>query len=623
MKVSLRASFAKQSLRLLRRFAPRNDTVLLLIFIVCLVSPAWPQPPSDISQTDSPFAELIRQLPSKLPAIPSDGIYHADHFVQMQNLGSDALVCRLHLFRHAQKTLDILTYIWNEDASGRFMMREAVKAAGRGVKVRIMIDTIGTPEDLPMAAYFATAHPNLEVKIYNPTSRRVLPSAFYIYRDLLFKFRKYNQRMHTKLIIVDGKIAITGGRNFGDEYYDVNDGHNFKDRDILVIGPMLEEMKQIFESFWNHERAVRAADLIDVKAAIPRLQSLDPEQRFYQWGNMFDEIDRKAGDAVYIRQRFVETAFRVNNVTLAADPPGKNRRKSLRGSRSRATRQLLSVIKEMRRSILLQSPYFVLDGNSIKSLHNLRQKHPGLDIAVSTNSLAATDSIYAYAYAFKRQKTYVYDLGVRIFETKPVRTELYTLKYDSVRAQRAVSLQDIEQTGYDPYLAQFGLKDGDYYGAEKEPHLSIHAKSFVIDDAIAWIGSTNLDSRSFRWNTEIGIVVRDEAFAQALKTDMLWDMAPVNSWAIGKKKKGNHFVRRLHEPLGSLMENLPAGDVWPFKYTSAFELKKGYEPVAMDDPAFYDHYQEVGSFPLVSPLAMSRWRLRVLKSMIGVVEPVL
>lgn len=572
--------------------------------------------PLDISQTDSPFADLIHQLPSlDSEKISSDGVYHSDHFVQMQNLGSDALACRLHLFRHAQKTLDVLTYIWNEDASGRFMMREAVRAAERGVKVRIMIDTIGTPEDLAMMTYFATAHPNLQVKIYNPVSYRVLPSAFHLYRELAFKFRKFNQRMHTKLILVDGKIAITGGRNFGDEYYDVNNGHNFKDRDILVVGPMLGEMHNAFESFWNYKRAVRAVDVIDVKQEMARNpEGIQPE-RFYDFGETFNDIDRRAEDNAYIRQRFVDTVFRVNHVMLILDPPGKTNRRTLRHVESRATLQLLSVVTQMRRSIILQSPYFLLDARGLKRVREYKEKYPDLDIAMLTNSLAATDSVYAYACAFKRRKAYVDDLGIRVFEMKPIRTELYAMKY--------LKNLDLKYDGYDPYLSAMGLKDEDYYGSDNEPHMSVHAKSFVIDDEIAWIGSTNLDARSFYWNTEIGIVVWDKVFAQALKKDMLWDASPANSWVIAKRKKGWNFLRRVSEPTGTLMEHIPVLDFWPFHYTSSFDLKKGKEPVAMDEPSFYDHYRDVGSFPRVSPLEKRRWRLRGLKTLIGVVEPVL
>lgn len=558
----------------------------------------------EITYFNSPFSLLFREQEDNA------------HYIHVLNVGDEALLARVHLIRAAQKTILIQTFIWANDESGRYVVYELLQAAKRGVKVKIIVDRWKSKNVSHLVAFMAEAHSNMEVRTYNPAAGKVKPSALRFIPEALMKFRKINQRMHNKTFIIDGRIAITGGRNYENDYYDRGVTRNFKDRDVLVAGPVVGEIAGSFMEYWDFELTIPSQDLIDV-AKLIRDESFEKfdSRKDFRLGNLFNETDRFADNADYIRKTFIENIFKVNKVQFVFDKPGKNDKFGLRGG-GRATVELAKILSEAKESIVAQTPYLVLDRVTVKGVQQLRNKNPDLDILISSNSLAATDNIYAYSFSYKQKKLFVENLRFRIFELKPVPEDIaemmprYALKRD--RRQEQADMESVDSLSQEKNMNT---------AESTEKHLCVHAKSFVIDDKIAWIGSFNLDPRSVHLNTEVGLVIWDADVAKAIKDNILRDMAPRNSWTIGKRKEVP-LVSSFSGLLGDILQYVPIVDVWPFRYTASFMLREGKEIVPFHDEDFYENYFSVGSFPGVS-LSLREVEIRLLKAFAGVVMPII
>ncbi len=187
--------------------------------------------PENTCAIKSEFHELAeRAFRNSTPENPQ-------HFISLLNIGQDALLARIHLIRSARKSIELQTYIWENDEVGRLVFMELLKAARRGVKVRIIVDQMGSSKDPGLVALLATLHINLEIAFYNPTFARSKVTPLTLTTGVLFSFKKINQRMHNKLLIIDERIGIAGGRNIENKYYDYDSEYSFKDRDIIVVGP--------------------------------------------------------------------------------------------------------------------------------------------------------------------------------------------------------------------------------------------------------------------------------------------------------------------------------------------------------------------------------------------------
>jgi len=554
--------------------------------------------------SNSPFDFLFRKQDKNI------------HYIHVLDIGDEALLARIHLIRAAQQSINIQTFIWANDESGRYVVYELLQAARRGVKVKIIVDRWKSKNVSQLVAFMAEAHPNMEVRTYNPAAGKVKPSALRYIPEVLMKFRQINQRMHNKTFIIDNKIAITGGRNYENDYYDRGVTRNFKDRDVLVAGPVVGEMTDSFGEYWDFELTIPSQNLIDI-AKLIREKSYEKfdSRKSFRLGNLFNDIDRLAGNTDYVRKTFIANIFEVNKVQFVSDKPGKNKNFGFQGG-GKATAELAKILLGAKESIVAQTPYLVLDRATVKGVQKLRRKNPDIDILISTNSLAATDNIYAYSFSYKQKKLFVQDLRFRVFELKPVPEDIVEMmpRY-ALRTDRREDQEDKESV--DSLSQEKNMNTTE----SKEKHLCIHAKSFVIDDQITWIGSFNLDPRSIHLNTEVGLVIWDENLAKAMKDNMLRDMAPQNSWTIGKRKKVP-LISSFSGFLGDVIQRAPIIDVWPFRYTASFMLKEGKAIVPFYHDNFYENYYSVGSFPDVS-LSMREVEIRLLKAFTGVVMPII
>jgi len=490
--------------------------------------------------------------------------------------GYDALLARVHLIRAARESVEMQTFIWTNDECGRLLLWELLEAARRGVKVRIIADQMFSEKDPAAVAFMATAHANFEIRHYRPAFDRIDPSLWQRLVSGALAFRSTNQRMHNKVMIVDGAVLITGGRNVENTYFDHSTELNFRDRDVLATGPVVAAARKSFEEFWAFRQVVPSRALKDVAAEIARGKFRRYDRREdWDFGGYFGELAREADDAAAIRARFAAQMRPVRAATFISDEPGKSR--GWFSPTARITRELRRALERAHEHVVMQTPYLVLSPAARSALAELRERQPRLQVQISTNSLASTDNLLAYSANYRLRSVYIEQLGLRVHEFKP---------RPAAWAEHFRGHATFEQRAAER-IARGEQKRG--------PFLCVHAKSLVVDDALAFVGSYNLDPRSERLNTEAGLLVDDEEFARGLRAEIERDVRAENSWVVARRELplGLDKINGLIVGLTSLS---PV-DLWPLQNTTSYELRPGAAELPPEHPDFPKHYRDVGAFP--------------------------
>ena len=536
----------------------------------------------------------------------------------------DALLLRVHMIRAARRSIDLQTYIFDEDDSSQLVLDELQAAAFRGVRVRILLDQLSALKKVETLAAMAALHQNLELRVYNPVlNRGRLALPMYAVAAACC-WRQLHRRMHNKLLLVDGRVGITGGRNYQDDYYDWDESFNFRDRDLLMAGPTTADMAANFEAFWVSPRAVPAERLGDVARQLRREGPPPPPHHVYRKPERVRALlDAVADDAV-LQARFVAPALEVANAQFVADLPVKHRLDapasvalSLHGSP--ASPVLRELVAGAREEILLQTPYLVLSREAGRVFRDLRAREAPPRVRVSTNSLASTDAFIAYAVSHKYKRRYLRDFGFEIHEFKPFPAdapfETGATGADLANAPVAQA-RPLRPSLRERRLANRRLRVDP--GSETRGRLlptnslpvrlkragmrmGLHAKSLVVDGRIGVVGTHNFDPRGDTYNTESAVVIEDPAFAAALAASLRRDLAPGNAWTIGRRDS-LPVLSGVERTLAKLSEKLPVFDLWPLKYATSYEFQPGpgcAPPPSPFDPAFRDCHRPVGDFPEV------------------------
>lgn len=557
--------------------------------------------------------------------------------MSLLEVGRDALIARIHLIRSARTNIEIQTMIWANDETGRFVMYELIQAARRGVEVRLLIDHLASEQGIEIAEFLAYVHPNLKIKLYNPVSgifgsTKAEPSLLDKLKSIVFDFKGFNQRMHNKTFIVDDLIGITGGRNYQNAYYDQARGMNYKDRDILVTGPVVKEMTDSFDRYWDFKRSIRLMDLADVKKYHRKGPNNNWHSRdSFRLNGLFGDVDTAANRSELISQQLIDSLVEVNHAYFIADNPQKMENSLWNASnKSKITLELAGLVSQAKQSVYIQTPYLVLTSSAISLFKDLRKQYPRIDIRISTNSLAATDSWYVYALSYKQKQTYLNSLKFKIYEFKPVPYDLdvFMPSYEQLKSR---PLTPTEHQALRKKTAVHFIEEGGYSKQEQwvpspedgEPYFCLHAKSLVVDEKTAFVGSYNLDPRSENLNTECGLIIRDKKLAQLLQDGIKRDMRSRNSWVIAPKKRPS-LIKETNAVLVKLSHLLPLVDIWPFRYAASFELIDGKPEVESDHVDFYKNYRDVGSFPqVISDSPGKEIGARGTKAFLSVVKPLL
>ncbi|MBV6790784.1 phospholipase D-like domain-containing protein [Xanthomonas euvesicatoria] len=577
------------------------------------------------------------------------------HYATIVDHGEESLVARLNLIRSATRSIDLQTYIFDKDDSARMVLDALVDAAQRGVKVRILIDQLSAIADLQILGALASSHENLQLRIYNPTFGKVKLNYFDYAGSVLCCFRRFNQRMHNKLLVVDDVLGVVGGRNYQDDYYDWDSEYNFRDRDVILAGPEVRAMAANFDAFWRARRSVPAERLNDVGRLLLEqgVPTMPPAE--FRRPDRVARVDREARDPQFVRDAFVTPAMPVQRVLYVADLPQKHRREHAAKAVSTAP-ELDGLIAGAQQEVLLQTPYLVLSDQAQAIFRTLR-KHPQPPrIVVSTNSLAATDNpiVYALSYKFKRRN--MRELGFNVYEFKPfpldAPVDYANLVPDPLNPASGVN-QDSRNNrliggsaagnamrgssgpegnasasagsvlrGSGGGRAPGGSEvDRRVLRTETRPsflgtravnkplpvtragaRMGLHAKSLVVDRRIGVIGTHNFDPRSENYNTEAAVVIDDARFAQALAASIERDIAPENAWTVAPREKPP-VLSGLNYSVGKVSEALPVLDFWPWRYATNYEFQPGPDcpfPLKRQDPQFRQCYVAVGDFPEVN-----------------------
>ncbi|HEX7129410.1 MAG TPA: phospholipase D family protein [Rhodanobacteraceae bacterium] len=538
---------------------------------------------ADACARPSPFLDQARA------AIAQSSPGHPHNEATLLEVGEDALAARINLIRAARKSIDIQTYIWSKDDAGLLVLDELVNAARRGVKVRILADQLGSLNDPALLSRLARASTNLEIRLYNPTFDKARANFAEYTASVLFRFRRFNQRMHNKLFLVDGEVGITGGRNYEDRYYDWDPQLDFLDRDVLVAGPAARQMAESFDIFWNHPRSVPLTHLRDANARI-LAHPFDAQPwvtPVYGFPQRVARVQAEAEDPAFLRTHLTDSSMAVGRVDYFYDLPSKTRNEHGRDAKA-LTRDLMKLLGGAQHEVVLQTPYLVLTDRAGDIFKRLQKREPPVHVLVSTNSLASTDALPVYALSYKHRKKFLVDYGFDIHELKP-----HPLDAPQIVADYAAL------SGGNAAAGIGGRRGAVPIQPDTGPRISLHAKSLVVDGRVAMVGSHNFDPRSANYNTEAGVIVYDPKFAAALRADIMVATQPQNAWLIAPRHP-IPVIGDVSNAIGEVSRHLPIFDLWPWDYATSYELKPGCDPVPPSDPDFSKCYDSVGDFPEVN-----------------------
>jgi putative cardiolipin synthase len=386
--------------------------------------------------------------------------------------GLDAFVARTTLIELAEQTLDLQYYIFHADTTGSLVIDRLIAAADRGVRVRLLLDDWGTLEKKDDDVAGLDAHPNIEVRLFNPYRHR---SRLLRLVELLTSFTRVNRRMHNKQLIADGIAVVLGGRNIGDEYFSLGE-LDFQDLDVLAGGPVAGQSSRSFEAYWNSHFAVPMAQLgkfaPDAATFVTRRQQLrDRCEQLHET----QYARALAGSALARELQAHELHLDWADAKVIADPPEKLSKPVGTRSATYLGGQISPYVRAARSDLLVVSPYFVPRKQGVAFF--AERQRDGVSVRVLTNSLAATDVWLVHAGYMKYRRPLL-DEGVRLYELRP----------EAASAGRAAARPRAK--------ALIGSS-----------RASLHGKTLVFDRTSVFIGSVNLDPRSLELNTEDGVLV--------------------------------------------------------------------------------------------------------------------
>jgi len=480
----------------------------MVLATACASLPSdYPPPPHAVALAPDPTTVLGRHVADFAARHGSDVSGYAPI-----DLNSDGLRWRLALIDSAERSLDLLYYLWYSDPGGLVVLEHVIEAADRGVRVRAVVDdTLFLKGKSSLAAL--SAHPKIEIRVFNPWASKGAARAF----ETVARAKKLNRRMHDKLLIADNQMAILGGRNIGDHYFGLHHRYNFHDLDMVVIGDAAEESSEIFDHFWNSDRVIPATAFVKEVS----WETIAAE-RNEELGRLRD-IDELEGFPITRRDWTEELASLVERMspgtsTLEFDKlVGENDEHAYD-----AVLGLAELVDQARSEVLIINAY-VIPGERMMEIFRSAEER-GVRVRVLTNSLASND-VPAVTAKYKKYRKPLIEAGVELYEF-------------SAHPEIQAGIVDT-----DPVEARFA---------------GLHTKALVVDRKYVYIGSLNLDPRSIRLNTEMGMIVTSSALAEEVAAIAERDMSPVNSWSVRLDEDGD----LLWESAEETVTRQPAQSGW-------------------------------------------------------------
>ena len=408
------------------------------------------------------------------------------------NEGFDAFGARLLLIDTAEVSIDLQYFLMKSDNAGFVLAAKLLEAADRGVRVRVLLDDIFTTVNDEQLAVL-NAHPNLEVRLFNPIAR----SGVFAF-NYLGNFSLANRRMHNKALIADNQIAVVGGRNLAVEYYQLEETGEFMDFDMLSVGPIVRDVSVEFDTYWNHQLAV------PLKAMFVH----QDEARLEEMRGALQQLMSQAGNSIYAEAVNTQVLAKLQerslspyiaNARLIVDSPQK--------LLEEVSDEYKTVVNEVRDALLnaeteviISTPYFIPRERGLKVLRELRAQ--GVRVVIFTNSLS-TNNHTAVHSAYSSYREDILKAGVELWEARG----------DAVKVTS---------------------EDGELLPGK----LTLHTKGMVIDRKQIFVGSLNLDPRSIDINTEMGLLIDSPELSGSLADGFLQRL-PTIGWRVKLQPDGD------------------------------------------------------------------------------------
>ena len=434
------------------------------------------------------------------------------------NTGHQALEWRIRAIDSAAGSLDLQTFLWLDDTVGNLFKERILSAADRGVKVRILIDdSFLAGQD--QSSLRLAAHPNISYRVYNPYGRR---SNSTVSRTALNlgEFSRLDHRMHNKLMVADGHVAIIGGRNLADEYFGLDPEANFRDMELLVGGPIISELEASFDAYWNDRWAFPIENLARLQT-----QNVSPDAFAAKAKSASEKYPSEAPAQQQRAWRNIAEGSYRGRARLLVDAPPADRPEAVSDRPTQVASELERMISNARSEVIAVSAYLIPTPTLTEAMRDAEAR--GVEVKLLTNSINSNNHLSAYA-VYRNHIAELLGLGAEIHE----------MRADAEDRHRYISAPV----------------------AEKK--LGLHAKYLIVDRRKVFIGSANLDPRSLRINTEIGLMVDSPSLARELIALTSVDFAPENAWRLenidGSLVWASSGVQRQTSPAESGFQRLEA-----------------------------------------------------------------
>ena len=459
----------------------RGAGVLLALAVAtgCAVYYAkYPRSPSTAFQEDhaTTLARLFEPAAAKHPG---------ESGVEYMRYGRMALEARLALADLAERSLDLQYFIWDADVSGHLLADRIIRAADRGVRVRVLLDD-HCVIDRDTAIAQLSAHPNIEIRAFNPFRSRSNR-----WSDFLTDPSRANRRSHNKVMIADNAIMIVGGRNIADHYFGVHGESNFRDLDTVAVGPVVRDASAVYDDFWNSAFAVPYAAFVDTPPTRAESDAAIAEMRAQMVSERLPYPIDEEVDALTAEMQDVRDALTWAPVRVLYDPPEKAEDRASHNIFS----QLDALVSNAQTEVLIENAYFVPRDHGVELTAALHAR--GVRVRVLTNSLASNDVLAVHS-GYQKYRDDLLENGVEIYELRP----------DSTMAQLRWSWLSAKSRA------------------------GLHAKAMVVDRRYVVVGSYNLDPRSADINTELALLVDSPAFAEMVAEFFDDGVKPENSYRV-------------------------------------------------------------------------------------------
>ena len=441
-----------------------------------------------------------------------------DRWLYLLNDGPAALDWRLRAIDSATDSIDLQTFLWHFDTTGSLVLDHLVRAAERGVRVRILVDdTFLLGEDNLLEALHE--HGNIEYRVFNPYKRRA--NGFLARQILnLGEFHRLDHRMHNKSMIVDNQVAIVGGRNLADEYFGLDHQANFRDMELLVGGTPVQELSTIFDDYWNDHWSFPIELLTDVEASTTALA----EARAVTapgTGHLHAELDADARAASWVE---LAASVITGDVEIYADEPPVENPADAASAPVQVANEVATLLDNAQHEIVIISAYLIPTVELEDAIERAAAR--GVRVRVLTNSIRSNNHLAAHS-AYRKHIGALLSFGAEVHEVR-------------------IDAEDRQLYMLTPV---------------EEKALALHAKVLVIDDEQVFIGSANLDPRSLRINTEIGLLVESETLNAQVRAAIDTDFSPGNAWRLDLADDGHVYwvsdeQRLANQPAASFMQRI-------------------------------------------------------------------